>query len=237
MDDLQFRRTIYANPNCADEDVKQAAEKDSAKQKFWREVKELDAAIVKASNIRVPENLAEKLILKQSIQSQKIQRRKTRIHLATAASIAFIVGLSFSLFQQPAKIDLGEHAIAHVTQEANGYALNVNGDFSLENVNFQLANLGAEFTQDIGRIYYANFCNFQNIRSFHMVLESENGDKVTVFVVPHSNDMRTVRSFTGSNLAGKMFKSQQTDIIIVGEQVNSVDKVKDKLQKNMQFSA
>ncbi|MDO6691699.1 DUF3379 family protein [Aliiglaciecola sp. 3_MG-2023] len=237
MDDLTFRRTIYADPNCADEEVIQAAQEDAKKQQFWNDVKQLDESIAKAASIAVPDNLAEKLILKQSTEVVKTQRAKSRIHLAVAASVAFVIGISFSLFQQPQGIDLGEHALAHVTQEGNGYALQVNGDFALDNVNVQLANLGAEFTQKVGRIYYANFCVFDNVRSFHLVLESEDGEKVTVFVVPQTNDMHSEENFSGHHLKGQMFTSHQANVIVVGEHDKSVGKMKEKLQKTLRFSA
>ncbi|MFA3790580.1 DUF3379 family protein [Aliiglaciecola sp. SL4] len=237
MDDLTFRRTIYADPNCADDDVIQAAKEDPQKQQFWDEVKQLDESIAKAASISVPDNLAEKLILRQSTEVVKTQRTKSRIHLAVAASVAFVIGISVSLFQQPTGIDLGEHALAHVTQEGNGYALQVDGDFSLDNVNVQLANLGAEFTQKVGRIYFANFCVFDNVRSFHMVLESEDGEKITVFVVPQTNDMHSNENFSGNHLKGQMFSSHQANVIVVGEHGKSVGKMKEKLQKTLRFSA
>ena len=45
MDDLEFRRTIYADPNCNDERVKEAAAKDPAKQEFWAEQKDRKSVV------------------------------------------------------------------------------------------------------------------------------------------------------------------------------------------------
>ena len=75
MDELTFRRTIYAEPNTTDPDVIQAAKDDPAKQAFWDEVKAMDAQIAQAMNIPVPENFADKLILRQGLDefSQKRQ--------------------------------------------------------------------------------------------------------------------------------------------------------------------
>ena len=69
MDDLEFRRTIYADPNCNDERVKEAAAKDPAKQEFWAEQKRIDASLKAAMKVDVPDDLANKLILRQTMQT------------------------------------------------------------------------------------------------------------------------------------------------------------------------
>ena len=51
MDDLEFRRTIYADPNCDDIRVKEAAAQDPAKQEFWSEQKKIDAGSPSVSSI------------------------------------------------------------------------------------------------------------------------------------------------------------------------------------------
>lgn len=237
MDDLQFRRTIYADPNCTDESVKKAAAADSAKQEFWDELRSLNAKMQQASKVEVPENLANKLILRQTLESHKIQKRQTRWHLALAASVAFVFGISFTLWQQTTVVNLGEHALAHVYHENDGaFALKVNGDISLDSVNARLASLGASFTEDMGRIYFANFCDFDKIRSFHMVMEGENG-KVTVFVVPHSEDYKSVDSFSDGVMSGQVIEATRASIVIVGDKDKPYDELKNKIKQNMVFSA
>ncbi|MFT6328899.1 MAG: hypothetical protein ACJAYN_000826, partial [Bermanella sp.] len=48
MDELSFRRTIYAEPNTTDPDIIQAAKDDPAKQVFWDEVKAMDLQLAQA---------------------------------------------------------------------------------------------------------------------------------------------------------------------------------------------
>ncbi|GAA0853602.1 DUF3379 domain-containing protein [Aliiglaciecola litoralis] len=237
MDDLQFRRTIYADPHCADDEVKLAASDDPKKQQFWNEIKQLDAKISQASKVSVPDDLAHKLILRQSLESQKSQTRHSKIYLAIAASVIFTFGLSFSIWQQQNVTYLGEYALAHVQHEGDGYALKANGDISLETVNAQLASLGAEFKQSLGRIYYANFCNFGNIRSYHLVMEDINGERVTVFVVPHSGDYKVEENFANERMSGQMFDVNRASVIIVGDKANALGEMKYRLKQNMLFSA
>lgn len=237
MDDLQFRRTIYADPNSADEDVKNAAREDANKHEFWNELKQLDVAIKHAAKVDVPEDLASKLILRQSLESHTTNKRKRRLHLAIAASVVFTFGVSFTLWQQQNVVYLSEHALAHVYEEGGGYALKASGNIEIGKVNAQLASLGAEFKQSIGRILYANFCNFDGVRSYHMVMQDTNGEKVTVFVVPHTDRLTLEDSFGDGKMSGQMFNTNHASIVVVGEKETALEEVKFKLMQNMLFSA
>ena len=237
MDDLQFRRTVYADPKCTDEEVLKAAANDPAKQEFWDELKRLDAQMQQACKVDVPEGLAERLILRQSIQSHAKEKRRTRVHLALAASVLFVFGVSFTLFQQQnTVVNLSDHALAHVYYEGDGYALRVDGDENLSTVNAKLASIGGQITDSIGRIYYANFCNFDRVRSFHMVMQGDQG-KVTVFVIPDNDLHVPVETFTDGKMHGEMVQMNNTRLVLVAQQGQSFDQLKSKLKKQMLFSA
>lgn len=236
MDDLEFRRAIYADPQCSDESVLEAARQDPAKQVFWNELKALDSKISQASKVELPDGLAQKLLLKQAVQQQHIQRKRTKVHLALAASIAFAFGISVTMLQQQSPLDLGEHALAHIYNEGDGYALQVDGDVGLSQVNAKLVSLGAQFSDKIGRIYYANFCNFDGLRSFHMVMEGEQG-KITVFVVPNDENHKSVEQFSDGKMYGETIETQKARFIIVGEQGEGLEGFKSKLKDTVTFSA
>lgn len=236
MDDLEFRRTIYADPNCKDPEVLKAAKEDTSKRIFWDELKQLDNELQQATKVEVPEGLAERLILKQSIASHTQQKKRTRIHLALAASFAFVFGVVFTMLQQPDnRMDLGEHALAHVYHDGF-YAMARNDDVSLQQVNAKLAELGANLSADVGKIMFAKFCNFDGIRSLHMVMQGEQG-KITVFVVPNNNEFRSSDSFSDGKLYGESYEFGQASLVIVADQDQSFDDVKTKLKEKLVFSA
>lgn len=236
MDDLQFRRTIYADPNCSEEKVKQAATDDPSKQAFWDEVKKLDVDIHSVCKVDVPEGLCERLILRQTMQHHQSQRRKNRMHLALAASVAFVFGIGLTVLQQNSTIDLSEHAFAHVYHEADGFALKVDNNVSIDRVNTQLASMGAEITQEVGHIYFANYCTFEGLKTFHMVMQGDQG-KVTVFLVPNGKDQKVVEQFSDGKMHGQILDMGNGKVIIVGEEGKSFEGLSTKLKKQMVFSA
>lgn len=235
MDELEFRRTLFADPNSTDERILAAIVDDPKKQEFSNELKQLDKNMGLASQVKVPDDLVHKLILRQTMQSHKSSKNRHRIQLAMAASVAFVVGVSFTMWQQSNLLDLSKQAIAHVEQEGS-YALDAQENISLQQVNAKLARFGGEFSEDIGRVSYANFCDFENVRSLHMVVEGEYG-KVSVFVVPHDDTYRSEGSSRDKKYSSQAIDLKRASIIVVGEEGANISKMQAQLSKKIRFSA
>lgn len=235
MDELEFRRTLYADPNSTDEEILAAIADDPKKQAFCKELKQLDKSMQLATQVKIPNDLVHKLILRQTMQSHKSSKVRNRIQLAMAASVAFVVGVSFTMWQQNNILDLSKQAIAHVHYEGD-YALQAQENITLQQVNAKLAKFGGRFSEDIGRVYYANFCDFENVRSLHMVVEGENG-KVSVFVVPHDNTHLAQGSSRDKRYISQAIDLKRASIIVVGQEGANVSKMKEQLNRKIHFSA
>lgn len=235
MDELEFRRTIYADPNSNDQRVKQAAAEDQNKQDFWNEVKLLDSKMQQASKVSIPENLAHKLILRQSMQSHVRSKVRTRIQFALAASIAFVFGVSFTMWQLQDQIDLSEHAMAHIYHEGD-HALGAQENISLQQVNAKLARYGGQLNESIGQVLYANFCDYEGVESLHLVMQGTQ-DKVTIFIVPHQEGQKLNRHFNDDRMVGQSIDFNNASLMIVGAIGTDVDALSAELKKQMQFSA
>ena len=76
MDDLSFRKAVYADPFSKDPELLKAAEQDPKRKSFWNEIKAMENELQSAMNIPVPENLAEKLILRQSLTTHTEKKKQ-----------------------------------------------------------------------------------------------------------------------------------------------------------------
>ena len=235
MDDLEFRRTIYADPNCDDQRLLETAQKDSAKQEFWSDIRKIDSSLKKALEVSVPDDLAHKLILRQTIETHNKQTRRNRLYLALAASITLVVGLSFTLWQQPGYIDLSAQSLAHVYHEGP-HALQANEDFTLQQVNTKLAQYGGHLSSNIGQVYYANDCEFEKVKSLHIVMQGENS-RVTVFVVPNIKGYKAQDNLSDGFLTAQYIELQSASLVVVGENTQDVELIRSKLKQQMLFTA
>lgn len=230
MDELKFRRQAYEDPHNQDPEFVAQMQESAENQAFVAELKRLDTKLINALKVDVPEDLADKLILRQQLQLHHKQRRQTGFLVAMAASIAFIVGISFSLLRL-GPVDLAEHALAHVYHE--GVALQVDQNVDFTQVNAQLAsmnNLGnAKFTEQPGKVYYTSYCDFQGVKSLHLVLQAEKG-KVTLFIVPIEKRMVLDNTFADGKYQGMGFEAGDAYILLVGEDKTDLSFVKDEIK-------
>jgi hypothetical protein len=234
MDDLEFRRSLLADPKLHDPNVIDAMAKDPKKQAFWHELKQLNHKMEQAAKVDVPEGLAHRLLLRQNMQVQQQKHKRNIWQFAMAASVVFVVGLSVIFWQQSQILSLSEYGIAHVLHEGD-YALGANEDISLQQVNAKLARFGGELVSNVGQVYYSNFCDFNNIKSLHLVMQGEQG-KVSVFIVPHS-EAYAVDSLSEGRWKSQAMDLQKASIVVVGEEDQSINVMKEKLAKNIVFSA
>ncbi|MBL4910409.1 MAG: DUF3379 domain-containing protein [Alteromonadaceae bacterium] len=236
MDDLQFRRNIYADPSSTDPEVIAARKADPAKQQFAEELVKLDQQIYQAMNIDVPDDLYNKLMLRQTLVSHQQQKRKNRIQLAMAASVAFAVGLSVNFAQSSNTYsDLGDYAIAHVNHEAHLFNNNSNAQVSLASLNKEMSTYHASFTQSLGKLISAGECNFGGIKVLHLVYQGKT-QPVTVFVVPPKSGLNFDASFSNGDLHGQAQQFKNANVIVVGDKNEQLQQWQQKIDTNITWS-
>jgi hypothetical protein len=236
MDDLQFRRRIYADPNTRDEDMLTAIKSDPAKQKFAQELDDLDNKIFQAMNVPVPEELSNKLILRQTLASHQQQKRKSRVRLALAASVAFAMGLTFNFMQfSSAYNNLGDYAIAHVAHE-DGYFSNTDpANISLATLNNKMAAFNGSFTAGIGKLLFADYCRFDGMKSLHLVFQGKT-NPVTVFIVPRNEQLEFTANFSNGILIGKSQQFKYSNIIVVADKNEPLQQWQKVIDENVHWS-
>lgn len=236
MDDLQFRRSIFADPNAKDEDIIAALADDPKKQKLAHELEQLDESIKSALEIPVPDDLCDKLILRQSMASHRQQTRRKRIHLALAASFALTVGFTFSYFQFSHAYDsVGDYAFAHVNHEAKYFSNDSVADISLTKLNSKMASFNGQFSEQLGELMMADFCRFDGMQSLHLVLRGEKSP-VNIFVIPKNEHLTFEKSFDSKLLQGQSQQYKHGNIIIVGDRSEKLDKWFNKVNENLTWS-
>jgi len=237
MDDLQFRRSIYADPKTTDAEVLAAIEADPAKQKFSQELDALDEKILSALSIPVPENLSEKLILRQSLASHQQQKRRSRIRLAMAASVAFVMGATFTFLQfSSAYTNVGDYAIAHVNHEAKYFTNSSEANVTLASLNKKMASFNGSFSENFGELIMADFCRFDGMKSLHLVFRGDSSP-VNIFIIPNSDHLEFNSSFKGDALKGSAKNFNKSHIIVVGDEAESLQQWQERIAKNVRWSA
>jgi len=236
MDDLQFRRSIYANPKTNDKEVIAAKHADPKRMQFSKEVEQLDKKISSALNVNVPEDLCNKLLLRQAMESHQHQKRKNRVQIALAASVAFAIGLTVNTLQfSSAYANIGDYALAHVYHENNAFDNNALASINLASLNNKMATFNGSFAQSIGKIIAADYCRFDGVKSLHLVYQGESSP-VNIFVVPARENVRFSNTFGDYKFNGTSINAGNNHVIVVGDKSESLTKWQENISNNTHWS-
>jgi hypothetical protein len=233
MDDLTFRKTVYAEPFTKDPEIIEAAAKDQKKQAFWDELKAMEIELQAAMNVQVPEHLAEKLILRQTLSEHKSATQKRPWYIALAASVVFASILSFSMLSSNAN-QLSDDVLAHMSHV--DLELMKSAKVDLDSVNDKLASFNGQVDGELGEVVSANYCYLDKIKSLHVIIRGENG-LTSLFVVPDSITDSIGKTFSDATYQGASFLLESAKVIIVGENKNDVERLEQRAKQTMSFSA
>ncbi|MGB2742347.1 MAG: DUF3379 family protein [Cognaticolwellia sp.] len=236
MDDLQFRRSIIADPKGRDVEAKKAIKNDPAKQKFAQEIDALDDKIAQAMNIPVPDDLYNKLILRQTMASHQQQKSKTRVRLAMAASVAFVMGLTinFMMFSSTYK-NLGDYAIAHVNHEAMHFSNSDKPTVTLASLNDKMTAFKGSFDSTFGTLIFADYCRFDGSKSLHLVFQGQSSP-VNIFILPDDEDMEFIANFADDKLQGKSLHFNHSNIVVVGDKEEPIKQWQERVSNNITWA-
>ncbi len=236
MDDLQYRRSIYADPSCQDEDILAAQQADPAKKEFAQELSQLDERLRQAMKVPVPDGLCEKLILRQTLASHQQKKRKSRVHLALAASVAIIAGLAVNYLQFSSSFtNLGDYALAHVYHEQGDFSNYDKNQVSLTSLNQKMIAFNGSFEQSLGQLISADYCRFDGMKSLHLVFKGVT-DTVTVFIVPKNEQLAFKEYFSDSKLQGESIGFKNANVIVVADKNESLSQWQRAISDNITWS-
>ena len=236
MDDLNFRRAIYTDPKTQDAEVLAAMHTDAKKKQFSQEINQLDEKIMQALKVPVPDDLSDKLILRQSLANHQVYKRKTRVHLALAASVAIIGGLLLNFMQfSSAYNNLGDYALAHVYHEQGYFDNESPAEISLTNLNNKMATFDGSFKQSLGKLLFADYCRFDGMKSLHLVFQGSTSP-VTVFIVPKDEQLKFTPNFNDNTLFGSSIEFKNSNIIVVADKNESLSQWKRSIKDTVLFS-
>ena len=236
MDDLQFRRSIFADPKSQDSDILAAQHADPAKKQLAHELCQFDERLKQAMKVPVPDDLCNKLLLRQTLASHQQEKRKSRIHLALAASVAIVAGLVVNYLQfSNSYTNVGDYALAHVYHEQDIFSNDDNTRVSLTSLNQKMTTFNGSFSESMGELISADYCRFDGMKSLHLVFKGVT-DVVTVFIVPKEEHLTFTDKFSDEKLRGESLGFKDANILVVADKNESLAKWQQTISSNISWS-
>ena len=236
MDDLQFRRSIFADPASQDEDIIAAQNADPAKKQLAQELYLLDEKLKQAMKVPVPDDLCNKLLLRQTLANHQQEKRKSRVYLAMAASVAIVAGLVVNYLQfSNSYTNLGDYALAHVYHEEGSFYNDDNNRVSLTTLNKKMASFNGGFNESLGQLISADYCRFDGMKSLHLVYQGVT-ETVAIFVVPKREHLAFTNQFSDNKLQGESLGFKNANILVVADKNESLETWRRAIKDNITWS-
>lgn len=235
MDKLSLRRALYEDPRSVSAE---ALQDEPQLQQLQQELQALDDSLRQQLAIEVPPQLVERALLNQRMLPMQKRWYQRPLPYATAAALL----VSVLYWQQPLQNgpgDLGQHALSHVYHELA--ALRAEALLSPADISPMFSQLGisADFPVPVR---YARFCDFDGIRSLHLVLDVD-GEAVTLFVVPDTGQPGLIKpgqhkpaQFADARFFGQAVTKLQHRLVLVAEQPQLLAATSAMLEKSLHFN-
>lgn len=262
MDELEFRKRVYANPKDLDEEVLEAARSNPDYQKILDETLTLEDSLAPLlKNPAAPEDLIAQLLSipeEDELESEvvptvnsnvsPIRARKQNFfqYYAVAASLVLAVGVIFLIGNNrgpsPADIAFGNELLEHlhidnveIDDITNGIEYAV---LDLDEVNFSMANAGTRLLKPNEEQNYevrsAKPCEIiPAYESAHLVLEGSHG-AVSVIVI-NNQPVEVEFDISDERFAGIILPMEQGNMILVGEKNEDLNRHASMFSENVQW--
>ena len=231
MDCLEVRRALATDPNSQDPDVlEHVSQCDDCARAFATSLR-FERALRDAMKVSVPENLASRILLKQSFEERERTSRWLRWPGAAAAAVLLTAGLLTLLLLRPQELDprveapqvdgLDQEVVALV--EAAEYALQAKGPVAHDTVNEALSPIGLGLTRELRGVTFASRCLLRGKMAGHLVLKGERAP-ITVFLIPHER-IEAEAPIAEADWAGRLLPADEGTIAVVAAPGESLDNV------------
>lgn len=184
MNCLEFRRRCLAEPGNQDNEFVRHKNECAACTDFAEHMRKVNKTLVEALRVDVPENLASRIILRQSLQKSEVPSKYKPRRYAIAASLLLTLGLAGGLYTIISTAPFHRAVMAHLDGEWD--LLVQRQGVSDQKLMSVLDSVGGELKGDIGKIRHASLCDFSEYGGAHLVLEGRKGP-VVVLLLPEKH--------------------------------------------------
>ncbi len=233
--ELEFRKRAYANPYDCSEDFVAALESNPEYRHFVDDLLNFDRKLQDSiDDIPVPDGLAERIILRQSLKQYQRNKPLRAIFstFAIAASVVLVIGLAATQWPSRNHANFDAEIFAHISNEPVSFAnaMTVNAPL----VNQLMASFGGQLNDesnfDSMQIQYVRICEVDAHIGMHMVITGSKGS-VSIFMLPNP-PVRAKYNISNQRFDGIVAPRKSGNLVVVGEKDETIDMYKNLIASN-----
>ncbi len=239
MNLLEFKRRLMTDPYSRDPEFVAARAKGGEYARAAAEADTFEAQLQKALDVRVPQKLAENIILRQSMTPAPRLRSAHR-YLAVAAAMVMAVAISTIIYFQPGAPheDLHQHLAWHWEMDGPAtLAVSEHSPSDEDHVRRIFSELGVHLDHDLlANVRLTKFCPTPDGAGAHAVLATDDGP-VTLFYMPQtrvSGSPSHVRLADG--MEGWIVDLPRGSMALIAESGRDTAALADEIRRKLSFT-
>jgi len=251
MDELIFRKRVYANPNSIDQDLVDAVRANPALQKILDEVLAFDGEVAAVANaVAIPPGLQDRLTaIPESAAATAASKPSSNNffqYYALAASLIFAVGIgvivTFGDAPSTNEVVFGNEVIQHLYHEMNEIDAIHDGSsrsaVSMPALKEVMALADTQFNDEqflqTMPVRFAKPCEvLPSYHSAHLMLQGSNG-AINVIVINNS-PVANEYSIRDDRFSGVVIPMGNGNLILIGEKNENLDRYKTMFAQNVEW--
>ena len=233
MNCLDYRRGLLADPSRRSAEALSHQRSCAACDAFSRQLGADESLLGEAMNVAVPEGMADRVLLRNSLEgANRIRSRRHRL-LAIASSLLLALGavLTIGLLSQPVSTE--QLVVQHIRNELDH--LHEQGDLRLEQVNAVLEPFDSELDAGLGTVHYAGACKIRREPGAHLVISGERGP-VTILLMPEEG-VRDRMPIRDERFSGVVIPTGNGSMAIVGEVDERLDVIEQRIARSLRIQS
>ncbi len=187
---------------------------------------QLTESLQQVVTVSVPEGLASRILLQQSIHEKKqIKSRRNRVY-AIAASVLLSVGIFSSLLFLNTPKSLEQTVLNHIITEQ--HHLHDDNNVALAKLNTLLFDFNLRLDSSLGKINYAGSCTIGKTKGVHIVVQADTGP-VTILLMPDET-LKFRKAVNAADFSGVVVPMNNGSFAIVGGKQESLSNLEQRFK-------
>ncbi len=226
MDELEFKRRQLSDPDAVINELRNQLNLSHAEREQLKQLEDFEADLAAAVEVKVPEQLAEKILLNTDMHKPAKKRFTIKRFMAMAASVGVVSFLALRLLLFTPSSAVAQDALGHLYHDIQHL-----GENQLDAGNRMqraMKAVGMSHELSLKELTFAGNCHIGKRPGVHLVINI-NSHAYTVFLLP-SLEVEKAESFSDDNFHGKIVSINEGGLIVIGMKNSELKSVVDSLK-------
>lgn len=229
MNYFEFRQQLLRDSFTKDEEFHRLRKQDLRCAKAYEEAMTFEKTLKAAFNVKVPDNLKDSIVLRQTT-AHAVQRSVRRYAIAATVFLSFVVATAAWYIKQPSPV---EQFIAQSFKLESNTPIS-SQPVALSEVKKVFAAFQANVNGDIGEVRFIHKCHTPGGTGVHFVVATDAG-LVTIYYMPNTQLEKERINFKINNEKAILVALEKGSLAIIADNEQQLAFIEPKLQNNLQF--